>query len=98
MTIPRLPASATADQVLDGLEQHGLAVVERVLSTPTTCGARRTISSACSTSIPTGRNSFEGFATRRIYALFAKTRSFDAQAIDPLLLAVVERLLGPASC
>ena len=46
-------------------------------------------------SIPTGRNSFEGFATRRIYALFAKTRLFDAQAIDPLLLAVVERLLGP---
>ncbi len=26
----------------------------------------------------TGRNSFEGFGTQRIYALFAKTRVFDA--------------------
>ena len=41
---------------------------------------------------PTGRNDFEGFATKRIYRLFAKTRAFDALATDPVLLAVVDGL------
>jgi len=43
----------------------------------------------------TGRNSFEGFDTQRIYALFAKTRAFDALATDPLLLGVLDQVLGP---
>jgi len=42
----------------------------------------------------TGRNSFEGFDTQRIYALFAKTRVFDALATDPLLLGVLDQVLG----
>jgi ectoine hydroxylase-related dioxygenase (phytanoyl-CoA dioxygenase family) len=45
--------------------------------------------------VPTGRNDFEGFSTQRIYAFFAKTRVFDEQAIDPLLLGVLDRVLGP---
>jgi hypothetical protein len=44
---------------------------------------------------PTGRNDFEGFATQRIYALFAKTRAFDGLATSPLLEGVLERVLGP---
>jgi ectoine hydroxylase-related dioxygenase (phytanoyl-CoA dioxygenase family) len=95
MTIPRYPATASADQVLEGLEQQGLAVVERILP-PDDVRAKKEELERVLASIPTGRNSFEGFSTRRIYALFAKTRRFDAQAIDPLLLGVVERLLGPA--
>lgn len=43
---------------------------------------------------PTGRNNFEGFKTRRIYALFAKTREFDAPATHPLMLGVLDRVLG----
>ena len=42
---------------------------------------------------PKGRNDFEGYSTQRIYALFAKTRKFDRAAIDPLLLAVLDRVL-----
>jgi ectoine hydroxylase-related dioxygenase (phytanoyl-CoA dioxygenase family) len=44
---------------------------------------------------PLGRNDFEGHKTQRIYALFAKTRAFDALATDPLVLGVTERLIGP---
>ena len=43
---------------------------------------------------PLGRNDFEGFGTKRIYALFAKTRGFDELAIHPLLLGVLDRVLG----
>ena len=43
---------------------------------------------------PLGRNDFEGYVTKRIYALFAKTRGFDELATDPLLLGVLDRVLG----
>jgi len=43
---------------------------------------------------PEGRNDFEGFATKRIYALFAKTRVFDDLAIHPLLLGMLDEVLG----
>jgi hypothetical protein len=42
----------------------------------------------CSTR--TGRNPCERFSTRRIYALFAKGRLFDAAAIHPVMLAVLD--------
>ncbi len=45
--------------------------------------------------VPTGRNAFEGFRTRRLYALFAKTRVLDPLAVDPLVLGVLARVLGP---
>src|SRR5262245_17021005 len=94
MTIPRLTTHATADQVLAALEEHGLAVVERFLPADDVRAKKDELERVLGT-IPTGRNSFEGFTTRRIYALFAKTRRFDAPAVGPLLLAVVESLLGP---
>jgi ectoine hydroxylase-related dioxygenase (phytanoyl-CoA dioxygenase family) len=43
---------------------------------------------------PEGRNDFEGFKTQRVYALFAKTRAFDGPATHPLLLGVLDRVLG----
>jgi ectoine hydroxylase-related dioxygenase (phytanoyl-CoA dioxygenase family) len=43
---------------------------------------------------PSGRNRVEGFRTQRVYALFAKTRAFDRPAVHPLLLGVLDRVLG----
>ena len=42
----------------------------------------------------TGRNAFEGFSTRRVYALFAKTRYFDGPGTHPLVLGVLDHVLG----
>jgi ectoine hydroxylase-related dioxygenase (phytanoyl-CoA dioxygenase family) len=44
--------------------------------------------------VPRGRNAFEGLTTQRIYALFAKTRTFDQAAIHPLVLEVLDQVLG----
>src|SRR6202046_668750 len=44
--------------------------------------------------VPQGRNAFEGLTTQRIYALFAKTRTFDQAAIHPLVLDVLDQVLG----
>jgi ectoine hydroxylase-related dioxygenase (phytanoyl-CoA dioxygenase family) len=44
-------------------------------------------------SVPTGRNAFEGFSTRRIYAIFAKTRLLDGPVTHPLVLGVLDDVL-----
>jgi ectoine hydroxylase-related dioxygenase (phytanoyl-CoA dioxygenase family) len=42
---------------------------------------------------PSGRNPFEGARTKRVYALFAKTRALDAAATHPLVLGVLDAVL-----
>jgi ectoine hydroxylase-related dioxygenase (phytanoyl-CoA dioxygenase family) len=44
---------------------------------------------------PRGRNPFEGFETQRVYCLVAKSRGFDRLILDPMVLDVTERALGP---
>jgi ectoine hydroxylase-related dioxygenase (phytanoyl-CoA dioxygenase family) len=89
----RLEANATVDDVVGLLERDGFAVVERYLS-PDDVRAKKEDLYRVLRSTPTGRNDFEGFQTQRIYALFAKTRVFDSTATDPLVLGVLDRVLG----
>ena len=84
----------SVDEVASALERDGYAVVERYLSDEDVAAKRKDLERVLQ-SVPTGRNDFEGFQTQRIYALFAKTRTFDAQATDPLILGVLEKVLGP---
>ncbi len=93
-TVTRLQRDATAEQVSELLDVDGFAVVERYL-TPEDVEAKRADLHRVLSSVPTGRNDFEGYSTQRIYAIFAKTRTFDAQAIDPLVTGVLENVLGP---
>ena len=86
-------AEATVDGVVAGLEADGYVVVEGMLP-PDEVWATRADLRTVLASTPTGRNDFEGFATQRVYALFAKTRAFDGPATNPLLLDVLDRVLG----
>ncbi len=90
----RLPAAqATVDIITDGVRRDGYAIVEGILERDDVAQAREDLLRVLS-STPTGRNSFEGFATRRVYALFRKTRAFDGPAVHPLVLGVLDRVLG----
>jgi ectoine hydroxylase-related dioxygenase (phytanoyl-CoA dioxygenase family) len=82
-------------QVLADLERDGYAVAERLLPPEEAAAVRAGLRDVLDRT-PTGRNDFEGFSTRRIYALFAKTRAFDGLATHPLLLAVLDKVLGPS--
>src|SRR5205823_3919925 len=83
----------SVDEVVAGLERDGYAIVEGLLS-PAEVRDKRAELTEILARTPTGRNAFEGFTTRRIYALFAKTRAFDGPATHPLLLGVLDRVLG----
>jgi ectoine hydroxylase-related dioxygenase (phytanoyl-CoA dioxygenase family) len=77
------------------LDDDGYCVVEDVIDAATVAGIRAELVRLFDTT-PFGRDDFEGHRTRRIYALFAKTRALDELAIHPLVLDALERVLGPA--
>ena len=94
-TTARMNAQATADDVAAALKSNGYAIVEHLLS-PAEAAEKRAVLTRILAETPEGRNDFEGFKTRRIYALFAKTRAFDEPATHPLVLGVLDRILGPS--
>jgi ectoine hydroxylase-related dioxygenase (phytanoyl-CoA dioxygenase family) len=86
--------AARVDEVVAGLQRDGYFIVEGVVP-PDEIAATKDELREVLDRIPHGRNDFEGHKTRRIYALFAKTRRFDTWATHPLLLGVLDRVLGP---
>jgi ectoine hydroxylase-related dioxygenase (phytanoyl-CoA dioxygenase family) len=85
--------SATLETVCAALDEHGYCIVKNFLSKQTVAKIKADLQRILSESNLSGRNDFEGFTTRRIYALFAKTRCFDDIATNPLVLSVLERIL-----
>ncbi|GAA5077740.1 ectoine hydroxylase-related dioxygenase (phytanoyl-CoA dioxygenase family) [Thermocatellispora tengchongensis] len=84
--------AVSVDAVLDTLGRDGYAIVQDMLSPAEVAAARAEIGGLLA-GAPTGRNAFEGLRTRRLYAIFAKTRLFDGPATHPLVLGVLDRLL-----
>jgi ectoine hydroxylase-related dioxygenase (phytanoyl-CoA dioxygenase family) len=84
---------ATVDAVVAALDTDGYCIVTGVLGADEVAAAKASIEAAVA-AVPVGRNDFEGFRTQRVYALFAKTREFDGPAIHPLVLGVLDRVLG----
>jgi ectoine hydroxylase-related dioxygenase (phytanoyl-CoA dioxygenase family) len=85
--------TATADEVVEVMEADGYCVVEALFTPEEVATARDSLADVIAAT-PYGRNSFEGPDTKRVYALFAKTRAFDAAAVHPLVLGVLDRVLG----
>lgn len=92
--VPRFGAGVGVDEVVGAVEGLGFAVVEGLLDDGEV-GAKREELGRLAALTPLGRNDFEGFSTHRVYALFGKSRAYDDLALHPLLLGVVDRVLGP---
>ena len=84
---------ATAAEVARRMTDDGYVIVTGMMSGEDVQAARDDLGRVLE-STKTGRNFFEGFSTQRVYALFAKTRTFDEAAVHPLLLAVLDEVLG----
>jgi ectoine hydroxylase-related dioxygenase (phytanoyl-CoA dioxygenase family) len=81
--------------IVEALGRDGYVVVEGVLDAEAVAATRAELLRILDAT-PTGRNDFEGHATKRIYRVFGKTRAFDALAIDPVLLGVLQHVVGHA--
>jgi len=83
----------TVADVVGALDRDGYAVVEGLFPEAERARAKADMQRILET-VPGGRNFFEGAKTKRVYALFAKTRTFDQPAICPLVLGVLDEVLG----
>jgi ectoine hydroxylase-related dioxygenase (phytanoyl-CoA dioxygenase family) len=86
-------ATCTGQDVVQRLTSDGYVIVSGLMSERDVEAARGDLGRILAAT-PTGRNAFEGFDTQRVYALFAKTRTFDQIAVHPLLLDVLDQVLG----
>jgi ectoine hydroxylase-related dioxygenase (phytanoyl-CoA dioxygenase family) len=93
MMAPMPAATSTGPDVARRLLEDGYVVVSGLLTEAGLRAARADLDRVLAAT-PAGRNPFEGFATQRVYALFAKTRTFDQLAVHPLLLGVLDQVLG----
>lgn len=93
MASPQVQVARSVDPLVAALDRDGYAVVEGALDADEVAAARAELA-AILESTPSGRDNFEGRKTRRVYALFAKTRAFDHPATHPLVLEVLDRVLG----
>ncbi len=81
------------DDILSTLEERGYATISSAVDASRVAAARRDLESILDDT-PFGRDEFEGRKTRRVYALFAKTRTLDTLAVHPGVLGVLDRVLG----
>jgi ectoine hydroxylase-related dioxygenase (phytanoyl-CoA dioxygenase family) len=81
------------EPIVEALHRDGHVIVEGALEPPEVCEIKADLERVLE-SVPTGRNDFEGFGTQRIYRLFGKTRMFDALATHPVLLGVLDIVIG----
>lgn len=75
------------------MDDRGYAVVAELVPRDQVAAIRSELTAVLE-HVPAGRNEFEGFSTRRIYNLFAKTRALDELALHPLVLGVLDEVLG----
>jgi ectoine hydroxylase-related dioxygenase (phytanoyl-CoA dioxygenase family) len=93
MMAPVPAATTSADDIARRLNEDGYVIVSGMMPDAEVAAARHDLDRILQTT-KTGRNPFEGYSTQRIYALFAKTRTFDQAALHPLLLGVLDEVLG----
>src|SRR5271169_197402 len=80
-------------RLLDRLASDGYATIPDAIDPQQVRWARDELEGLLPAT-PTGRDGFEGFRTRRVYGLFGKTRALDALAVHPVVLGVLDQVLG----
>jgi ectoine hydroxylase-related dioxygenase (phytanoyl-CoA dioxygenase family) len=84
---------AIVEDIVARLERDGYATVPGAIGADQVRQARTELE-AILEDTPYGRDDFEGRRTKRVYALFAKTRALDPLALHPTVLGVLDRVLG----
>jgi hypothetical protein len=90
-----LTPSSVSEQLrrdVEAIERDGYVVIENLLSPKELQDIRDALEPHLRQK---GRNNFEGTATQRVYALLAKSRAFDALAVHPRVLQLLDNFLLP---
>lgn len=96
-TMPRgtvFDRNATPDAIQAALDEYGFAVIER-LADSATMNRLNAEFDPYMTPVPLGTTDFAGYRTKRINNLIAKSPTCGALAMNPLILAMCDRILLP---
>ena len=94
MPVPRFAADAAAAEVADAVATHGCAIVEQLVSDDLCETVSRELEPWIART-PTGGDEFTGPLTRRTGALLARSAHAVELIAHPLVLGVVDQVLGP---
>lgn len=92
MEIPRLAASASADEVVQALETAGATIVERLVAPDTLDAVMGELGPALDATT-TGSDQFSGRRTRRTGALIARSATCRELVMHPLVVGAAHALL-----
>ena len=96
-TIPRsavFDRTASVDSILSALDEFGFAVIERVADKETMDRLNADFDPYMN-KVMLGATEFAGFRTRRINSLLAKSATCGELALNPLVLALCDKILLP---
>jgi len=88
-----MTAEFAIDDHVQRLTRDGYTIIENLLDAATLAKVRDGVAPHLGQHL--GRNSFEGFATERVYTLVARGAVFEEIAENPQVLALVGRFLQP---
>lgn len=92
MTVRAVPAGVDVAEIVGALDEDGAVVLEGALDDDSTTRLRRSVDPLV-LAAPLGRNSFDGYATRRIFDPLKRTRALDAVVMHSLVHAVISSAL-----
>lgn len=95
MQVSYLKPTASADEVIDALNRDGCAVIENLASRMTVGAIARDIGPYLEKT-PNANGHFVGFSTKRTGGAFKKAPDTIGLAMNPLLLGVIDAILGPS--
>jgi ectoine hydroxylase-related dioxygenase (phytanoyl-CoA dioxygenase family) len=93
--LPDTGAMTNPAEVVQELERSGYAVIPNRMDDKDLAAAREELSALVATA--DWGSGFDGTRTKRVWAVLAKTRCMDRAALDPLVLDVVEQMIGPGA-
>jgi hypothetical protein len=91
-TVTTLPSSASLDDVVATIERDGGVIIEDFLTPQQLAEVREDLLPKIAAQ-PAGSDDFSGFQTRRMSALFAKSRHMDTIATHPLFLGAAKHFV-----
>src|SRR5262245_45045897 len=91
--LTRLPGAASLDEVIAVIERDGGVIVEELLSPVIMAELRADLLPKIEACSP-GRDDFSGFRTRRMSALFAKSRRVADVVTHPLFFGAAEHFVN----
>ena len=92
--VPSLAASAGADEVVEALDEHGCIVIERLIGEAAVAKLTTELGPHLEAE-GTGVGEITGYRTKRVSRMLAKVPTYGELAVNPLILAMVETILGP---